>query len=180
VAKAVPIDPDGLIQAGRHLVEHNEEGGRPRNALLRRAVSSAYYALFHEIARQAAQQLAPTDPAPAQLALTRAFSHAQITLPCGWIAQRGSKEPPGKLKPVVEALRNSSIVPVAESFYDLRAAREAADYDHLHDGIAKATVIATIDDAEAAIGLFRTPTADRTAFLALLGICALGKNAPDA
>jgi uncharacterized protein (UPF0332 family) len=178
VTKAVAIDPDGLIQAARHLVDHNPTG-RPRNALLRRAVSSAYYALFHEISRQAAQQMTPGAVPAAQYTLARFFSHAQITLACSWIAQRGSKAPPAKLKPVVETLRNSSLVPVAEAFYDLRKAREAADYDHLHKDIAKETVIATIDDAEAAIAHFRSVSADRTAFLGLLAVCALGKGAPD-
>lgn len=177
MSKAVAIDPDGLIQAARHLVEHNL-AGRPRDALLRRAVSSAYYALFHEISRVAAQQMLPNAPQAAQYALARSFSHAQISVPCGWIAQRESKEPPSRLKPVVNGLRTSSIVPVAEAFYDLRKAREDADYNHLHN-IAKATVVATIGDAEAAIQHFRNPSADRTAFLALLAVCALGKSAPD-
>lgn len=175
---AVAIDPDGLIQAARHLVEHNPTG-RPRNALLRRAVSSAYYALFHEISRQAAQQMLPNAPSAAQYALARAFSHAQISLPCAWIAQRESKQPPMRLQPVVDALRGTAIVPIAEAVYDLRKAREDADYNHLHKDIAKATVVATIDDAETAIDHFRSATADRTAFLALIAICALGKSPPE-
>jgi hypothetical protein len=175
VSKAVAIDPDGLIQAARHLVDHNPTG-RPRNALLRRAVSSASYALFHEISRQAAQQMLPNAPTAAQYSLARCFSHSQVSLPCAWIAQRGSKEPPGRLKPVVDALRNTAIVPVAEAFYDLRKAREDADYNHLHKDIAKATVVATIDDAEEAIKHFRSASSDRTAFLGLLAVCALGKG----
>jgi len=75
-----------------------------------------------------------------------------------------------------EALRSSSLVPIAEAFYDLRKSREDADHNHLHRDIAKATVIATIDDAETAINRFRSPSAERTAFLALIAICALGKN----
>lgn len=174
--KAVAIDADGLIQAARHLVEHNS-AGRPRNALLRRAVSSAYYALFHEICRLAATQLMPNVPAAASLALTRSFSHSQIDLVCAWVAQREVKEPPAKLKPVVEALRaGNDIVSIAEAFYDLQRDRRAADYDHLHDSIAKETVIATINDAERAIGLCRQATADRTAFLGLIAICALGRG----
>lgn len=175
---AVAIDPDGLIQAARHLVAHNPTAGRPRNALLRRAVSSAYYALFHEISRHAAQQMLPTAPPNAHYALARFFSHAQIGVPCAWIAQRESKEAPARLKPVVDGLRNTSIVPIAEAFYDLRKAREDADYNHFHDAIAKSTVVATIDDAEEAIEQFRSATADRTAFLALIAVCALGKGAP--
>jgi hypothetical protein len=141
-------------------------------------VSSAYYALFHEISRHAAEQMLPTPPA-AHYALARRISHAQIGLPCIWIAQRGSKEPPAKLKPVVDGLRSSSIVPIAEAFCDLRTAREDADYNHLHADIAKETVIATIDDADAAIKRFRSPSVDRTAFLALIAVCALGKGPPD-
>lgn len=175
MSDAVAIDPDGLIQAARHLVEHNPTG-RPRNALLRRAVSSAYYALFHEISRRAAEQLLPSAPTAASLSLTRAFSHAQINLACAWIAQRESREPPARLKPVVDALSSTSIVPIAEAFYDLHKAREAADYNHLDDNIAKSTVVATIEDAEAAMKRFRAATADRTAFLGLIAICALGKR----
>lgn len=176
---AVPIDPDGLIQAARHLVDHNPTG-RPSNALLRRAVSSAYYALFHAISRQAAQQMLPSGPAAAQYSLARYIGHIHISLPCAWIAQREQKKPPARLKPVVDALRSTSIVPIARVFYDLRESREAADYDHLHSDIAKATVVANIDDAERAIKLFRSPSADRTAFLALVAICALGKGPTEA
>jgi hypothetical protein len=180
VPNAVAIDPNGLVQAARHLVDHNPTG-RPNNALLRRAVSSAYYALFHEISRQAADHMLPNASAQARFALTRSFSHAQINLPCAWVAQRDTRDPPKQLKPVVEVLRLSSVVPVAEAFYDLRKARENADYNHLHDKIAKVTVIATIDDAETAIKHFRgAALPDRAAFLSLIAICALGKGSLDA
>ncbi len=50
------ISSEDLIEQARHLA--NKERGRPKDASLRRAVSTAYYALFHEICRTTANALA--------------------------------------------------------------------------------------------------------------------------
>jgi hypothetical protein len=47
------IEPDGLIGAARLLLGENNRGA-PNHTRLRRAVSTAYYALFHAITRTAA------------------------------------------------------------------------------------------------------------------------------
>jgi hypothetical protein len=177
VPLAVAIDPDGLILAARTLAGHNPTG-RPRNALLRRAVSSAYYALFHEILRQTVDHLLPGAPVQARHALTRSFTHAQLETACGWIAQRDSREPPKKVRPLVDALRTSSLVVVADVFCDLQSARNAADYNHLHDQIAKVTVDTSIAEAESAIQSLRaSPNGERNTLAALLAVCCLGKSA---
>jgi len=51
---------DDLLQQARFLA--NREPVHPRQASLRRAVSAAYYALFHALIAEAAAILAPPDP----------------------------------------------------------------------------------------------------------------------
>lgn len=45
---------------------------------LRRAVSSAYYALFHDLTRQAAVHLLPHDSSQHQLRVARTFRHQNM------------------------------------------------------------------------------------------------------
>jgi hypothetical protein len=59
VPQAVPIDPLKLIEAGRDFANHSRGKGRPRPVWLRRAVSTAYYALFHRLCCDAAEHLLP-------------------------------------------------------------------------------------------------------------------------
>ena len=59
------MNPYDLIRIARHLATGGVGGnrGRPRQADLRRAVSTAYYALFHALSRCCADTLAGATPA---------------------------------------------------------------------------------------------------------------------
>src|SRR5690349_18417904 len=63
---------DLLEQAG-HLAKR--ERRRPRQASLRRAASSAYYALFHLLASEAAARVAGAQPPLLRTQVRRAFTH---------------------------------------------------------------------------------------------------------
>lgn len=54
------MNPYDLIRIARHLATGGVSGdrGRPRQADLRRAISAAYYALFHALCRCCADTLA--------------------------------------------------------------------------------------------------------------------------
>lgn len=54
---ARPIRPDDLLHLARHFVPSQAQPGRPRTAHLRRGVSLAYYALFHELIDQSTAEL---------------------------------------------------------------------------------------------------------------------------
>jgi hypothetical protein len=49
--------PEHLLEQARHLA--GRERTRPRQASLRRALSTAYYALFHFLIREAVRQIGP-------------------------------------------------------------------------------------------------------------------------
>jgi hypothetical protein len=64
---------DQLLEQARHLA--NREKTRPRQASLRRAVSTAYYALFHLLISEATSNWKRADQ---RHALARAFDHGKM------------------------------------------------------------------------------------------------------
>lgn len=169
---AVPIDPMKMIEVARESLASASAGpGRPRSVLLRRSVSSAYYALFHCLTRETAGKLLPLAGDVERLRLARTLGHADMKKACSWVAGRqgGVHQ---HAQPIVASLRTTAIADVATSFCDLQEARHRADYDHLAV-LSKATAIAHVNDAEKAITTLPTcDAADRDAFFSLLILCA--------
>jgi uncharacterized protein (UPF0332 family) len=99
--------PDDLLEQAHHLARLDRT--RPKQANLRRAVSSAYYALFHllvsagigywKIERQ-------------RSAFARSFEHRKMKGVCK------NKYP------------NADLQAVADAFVELQQARHSADYDY--------------------------------------------------
>ncbi len=166
--KPVPIDPAKLLEAARQFAEHQSAPGRPRPIWLRRAVSSAYYALYHTLCREAAAHLLPNAPPADRFRLARSFTHQALRDTCEWIAGRGKL--PQHAGTLIEGLRDTAIGDVAAAFLDLQEARHAADYDHL-EAFPKATVLQHIEGAEQAIAtLAGAHSEDRQTFFALLAL----------
>ncbi|MGA9583262.1 MAG: hypothetical protein WBR13_14980 [Allosphingosinicella sp.] len=94
---------------------------RPRQADIRRSISTAYYALFHALARNGADLLVGTTKAyrseKAWQQMYRALDH-------------------GRAKSASEASRNlgfpQDLKDCADAFVELQKARHDADYDPLH------------------------------------------------
>lgn len=169
MAQAVRIDPAKLIEIAEVLAEHRTGAGRPRTVWLRRAVSSAYYALFHCLTLEAGKCLIPNGSATQQLSMTRAFGHREVKDCCGWIAGRATCSRPAVL-PLVKALTSTPLVGVADSFCDLQEARHRADYDHLAS-FSKAVAVAHIEDARSAIAdVAAAAEPDRQGFFSLLAL----------
>jgi len=169
VPQAVPIDPQKLIEAGRDFAEQTRGKGRPRPIWLRRAVSSAYYALFHRLCRDAAEHLLPKGTEQQKLKLARAFGHGDIRKTCARISGRegGGNQ---HIRPLLEGLQGTDIEDVAASLVDLQEARHRADYDHLAD-FSKAVALAHLEDAEKAIQtLEKAKKRDQQILFALLAI----------
>src|SRR5437879_6207016 len=106
---------EGFLTTARRLAKARPSN--PRQADLRRAVSTAYYALFHAIARNNADLLVgvgPKRPNKAWRRLYRSIDHGPAKKRCGEVA--GLKFPPG-------------IVRCANTFVALQEARHLADYD---------------------------------------------------
>lgn len=114
-----------LLRQARMLSRH--EPRKPRQASLRRAVSAAYYSLFHLLTHEATARLV-TGPGRDDLRITlrRAFEHGLMKEVCKEIVKPNS----GRLS---KSLGGSTIPAqlrdVAQSFVDLQQARHDADYD---------------------------------------------------
>jgi uncharacterized protein (UPF0332 family) len=139
-----------LIVTARHLAIASPR--RPRQADLRRAVSTAYYALFHAIAKDAADLLVGSGPARAD----RAWVHAYRGLDHGF-AKNACKEVP-KLGFA------HSIAICASEFIALQEVRHSADYDP-RARFTRADALQWAARADAAITTLRVaPRRDRKAF----------------
>lgn len=96
--------------------------GRPRQSDLRRAVSTAYYALFHLLTQSGAAVVHRS--APLRALLARHFEHRDMKN-----ASRGFAE--GKLPAILQSITAipADLSTVAKTFIELQDARHLADYD---------------------------------------------------
>src|ERR1019366_6311415 len=130
------IVSDDLIVTARRLAKANP--ARPRQADLKRAVSTAYYALFHALARQCADLLTGvgqdrSDPAWTQV--YRSLEHGVARNACKAAANTGFP---------------NGIVNFADTFVSMQEERRSADYDP--DGrYTRPDVMLLISNAEQAI-----------------------------
>lgn len=86
---------------------------RPKQANLRRAISSAYYAVFHQLIEDAVALLLPARLAELRVQVGRKFVHSTMKK----VAQAAAKLP------------NKNLATVGSSFIALQDARHEADYD---------------------------------------------------
>ena len=158
----MPYSTD-LIATARDLVGSGR--GRPRQTNLRRAVSTAYYALFHCLAACCADTLVggsgANRDADAWRQAYRALQHRQ--------ARQRSESATHRSFP-------SEVARFATLFADMQDRRHAADYDP-YTRFSKASVVQSIDATDDAITEFlKAPAKDRRAFAvyALLPLRAAG------
>jgi hypothetical protein len=114
------IAEDLLLQAD-HLATY--EGLNPSQASLRRAVSTAYYSLFHLLVEAAA--LRWSGSAEAQTGMQRGFQHGAMKSISAQFAKETWRDWHGNQQPIPTAIRK-----VASAFVDLQDERHAADYDN--------------------------------------------------
>lgn len=115
------IAQDMLDQAD-HLVAL--ESRRPKQASLRRAISAAYYALFHLLVEEAASNLAADHDL--RLLVARAFEHGEMKKAAKSFA---SGSLPKYISAVTGAKVPKDLQSVARAFVDLQEARHDADYN---------------------------------------------------
>lgn len=143
---------DDLVEQARHLATWDAVG-RPRQANLRRAISSAYYALFHFLIDQACRSAVGGGPERRELrgVITRAFDHAVMKR----VAQSfAGGTVPSKLQPGLgTAAVPADLRRIAQSFRDLQEERHAADYDLLRR-FEREDVLLLVDLAQQAMRLW--------------------------
>lgn len=133
-----PIEPDKLLDAADRLAPAKPGRGRPSYAAHRRAVSTAYYALFHAITDRVASTVFPTaDPAFTRR-IRRWIGHGDIRQVSEWVSQlqgttRGGA--PTHIRALLApsgtgAHVDADTAAIADAFLELNDKREQADYDH--------------------------------------------------
>ena len=126
---------------------------KPRQADLRRAVSTAYYALFHAMAKNVADTM---------VGVVKGNRSEQV-----WAqAYRGLQH--GDARTACDAVRNQNVPQgireCADAFLELQAARHAADYDPLFR-LTRAKAVTLVERAQEAVGKLRAASSqDRRAF----------------
>lgn len=98
----------------------------PSDIDLRRAVSAAYYGLFHLLTASAAVQMAPVGTASFVSLLRRGIDHKHLRLVSEAVAARG------RLNPILGATGkppSDQLAGVAAAVQTLQTARHQADYD---------------------------------------------------
>jgi uncharacterized protein (UPF0332 family) len=143
---------------------------KPKQANLRRAISSAYYALFHMLVDEACrvQVGAQHNQAPYRQVLGRAFAHTVMKEACksfggGTLKKGVAKGLPGGFAVPAEVRQ------LAETFVDLQEWRHRADYD-LTERFKRSDVLSLINEVERRIQAFTqlAPSNEKRFFLACL------------
>lgn len=110
-----------LLEQARHLIDRDPT--RPKQASLRRAISTAYYALFHLLLDEATRMMA-SDPGLRRL-IGRAFAHDEMKKASNAFKSTG-------LPPHVQAICGAGVPKdlkdLAGIFVELQEARHEADY----------------------------------------------------
>ena len=117
--------PDHLLEQAHHLARR--ERNRPRQASLRRAVSTAYYALFHLLISEATLNWKRADQ---RSSLARLFEHGKMKSASD--KQRGELNQFLKTNPSagLELSVARHLHLVADTFYQAQQKRQTADYDN--------------------------------------------------
>lgn len=145
--------PQDLIEQAEHLALR--ERTRPKQASLRRPVSTAYYALFHLLVEEACRNWRD---ASQRLTLARAFDHGPMKSSCEQFrAKLIQMSTAGHT-----AAPEQHLLTVVEAFVESQEARHKADYDS-SDRWTRADALTRIDAVKEA---FRSWTAVRAEKLA--------------
>ena len=126
-----------LMETARRLTESG--AARPTETDLRRAVSTAYYALFHCLAGTAADLLTGSSGSPEWQQVYRALEHGKARSACQ--QQDVMREFPTEVRTF------------ADTFVDLQKARQQADYAHEGE-YSKPDALETINTVDGVINEF--------------------------
>lgn len=161
------LDADLLKQA-RLLA--TKDRARPIQASLRRAVSTAYYALFHLLVREATQRLLRGSALDRfRPGLARAFQHRAMRSASSSILSGGTLKGFGKIAVPTD------LFAVAEAFVTLQEERHRADYD-LSSPFTRTEALTFVEKAEYAFNCWRTVRKQASADIYLAALLTYGRG----
>ena len=138
------MNPRDLMETARRLAESG--AAQPTQADLRRAVSTAYYALFHCLAASAADLFIGMERSPAWHRAYRALEHGRAKSTCRQV--QTMREFPVEIRDF------------AKAFVELQVERQQADYVLDAGAYEKSDVLRRIASAEQAISRFEQADVD--------------------
>lgn len=146
--------PQDLIAQAEFLARR--EPKRPKQASLRRAVSSAYYALFHFLIDEACRLVlsGKTDHRPLREQLARGFDHSRMKTASNAFASANRNNPWVALFGAPPAIP-AALRQVARVFAQLQEERHEADYS-LGKTLTRSDVLMTITRARSAMATWKT------------------------
>ncbi len=147
-----PIDPAALIRHARRIVGVLPE---PEETEYRRAVSAAYFALFHAVTLRAVELLVPGDALLQRYERVREFGHADVRKVAQWASGAGPPPPRAESQAAV-ARDDGQSFGVAVALLRLNAERQRADYDHFAR-FTEPHATSLINDAEEAVATVTAP-----------------------
>lgn len=181
-----------LLDQARRLIDP-AGGAEPHPIDVRRAVSAAYYAVYHELALRVASQLvggpqAAVDPASTgAIHVTRWFTHGALLEACRLVRvlHRSSTDPSWRAKRRSAwhllhehdpAAPSEGLLETAERIAALRTLRNWADYDFAAV-LDRGSAVAAIDSAAVAVETLRrhAHTATYRGFFVLVAMSARGE-----
>jgi uncharacterized protein (UPF0332 family) len=154
-----------LLKQARSLA--SQDPNRPKDASIRRAISIAYYSLFHFLLDEASGILVGASQNDKSLRhlLSRCFVHSRMVSACtrivGLVKNPTSASP--AYTPFARSIQNQAndLQVVAKTFKDLQEHRHRADYD-LREHYTRAQALKSIADVEDAMRAWkRIKNADR-------------------
>lgn len=96
---------------------------------VRRAVSAAYYALFHALAEDGATQVANRNIGELHIRVQRAFQHSEMKEICALFASQNKNKRSAALEAMLGKEPDRRLRQVATACVELQQARHQADYD---------------------------------------------------
>lgn len=133
-----------LLDQARHLAR--QDTGKPKQASLRRAVSTAYYALFHLLIADFVHTMLPGHKKALMDRVSRVFNHADMLKSC---RQWSQTAPPLIIYELTGGPIHARLNSVAKTFIEMQEARHEADYD-VSARLSRSTVLQRIEATELA------------------------------
>jgi len=159
------LNPDHLFEQAEKLIA--PQAGRPRQADIRRAISAAYYAIFHAIITAAADQfVGVTNRGEPRYGLVyRSVDHGWLRKVCEEVRKPTLSSRFSRYAP---AGFGANIVTFAAAMVDLQEKRHSADYDVMAR-IDRSDATFAIHTARVALSRFSgASAAERIALLSFL------------